>query len=286
MVRYNSILSVIILMLSLCFSPAMAETITVESKDGDKGVPLDIAISLDIPSNVRGVAFTVHYDTEVLTLNSVSSQFFKTFAEQWATMTNPPAPLPSSQVTVGVETYDKPLVVNSVADGVMLAAAKVESGGSETVLFTLNFTPSPSIPDGLYPVSISTTFISNTAAGYPAEGIGIPPLYPMKAQAIINGMIRINATITDVDSDGIADDWEISNFGNLSTADQKSDYDGDGYTDLQEYYNFLSGLLDGEGNPYNPQEGNVAGGTGYYGAKSNSNFWLLMMPAILQSSMQ
>ena len=41
----------------------------------------------------------------------------------------------------------------------------------------------------------------------------------------------------DTDEDGIHDDWELMNFGNLSTADATSDFDQDGYSDLDEYNN-------------------------------------------------
>jgi hypothetical protein len=40
---------------------------------------------------------------------------------------------------------------------------------------------------------------------------------------------------TDSDGDGIADTWERLQFGNLTTANATSDYDGDSMTDRQEY---------------------------------------------------
>lgn len=43
---------------------------------------------------------------------------------------------------------------------------------------------------------------------------------------------------TDLDNDGMADSWETSNFGDL-TRDGTGDFDGDGYTDLEEYINSL-----------------------------------------------
>jgi hypothetical protein len=39
----------------------------------------------------------------------------------------------------------------------------------------------------------------------------------------------------DTDHDGIPDAWELDHFGNLTTADAKSDHDGDSLSDLQEY---------------------------------------------------
>jgi len=44
----------------------------------------------------------------------------------------------------------------------------------------------------------------------------------------------VTSTGGDTDSDGLADSWEISNFGDLS-ATANADADGDGLTNLQEY---------------------------------------------------
>ena len=39
----------------------------------------------------------------------------------------------------------------------------------------------------------------------------------------------------DTDGDGIADAWERTNFGNLTTANATNDFDGDGFSDRAEY---------------------------------------------------
>lgn len=41
--------------------------------------------------------------------------------------------------------------------------------------------------------------------------------------------------MSDSDSDGISDDWEISHFGSLDVANATSDYDGNGVSDLIEF---------------------------------------------------
>ena len=44
----------------------------------------------------------------------------------------------------------------------------------------------------------------------------------------------------DTDHDGMADSWELTHFGTLargSSSDSSGDFDGDGYTDLEEYLN-------------------------------------------------
>lgn len=46
----------------------------------------------------------------------------------------------------------------------------------------------------------------------------------------------------DTDHDGMADNWEISQFGNLSR-DGTGDSNSNGYTDLEEYLNQLAGVV-------------------------------------------
>jgi len=76
--------------------------------------------------------------------------------------------------------------------------------------------------------------------------------------------------------DGINDAWELTYFMDLTVADATSDYDKDGYSDLQEYLNGKNGEKDPEGNDYDPTQQNAAGGTGYV----PPSFWILMTPAI------
>lgn len=87
----------------------------------------------------------------------------------------------------------------------------------------------------------------------------------------------ITNTRIDSDGDGIDDSWEIFYFGNLDTADEKSDNEGDGYSDLQEFLNDKAGEQDPNGNDYNPTIWNAPGGTGYV----DTGFWLLMTPALI-----
>ncbi len=41
--------------------------------------------------------------------------------------------------------------------------------------------------------------------------------------------------VSDTDGDGMDDDWEISHWGNTTTADGSSDTDGDGFVDWKEF---------------------------------------------------
>ena len=52
---------------------------------------------------------------------------------------------------------------------------------------------------------------------------------------------------TDSDNDGMADAWENTHFGNFSrgsSANSSSDFDSDGYTDLEEYLNQTDAKVD------------------------------------------
>lgn len=48
-------------------------------------------------------------------------------------------------------------------------------------------------------------------------------------------LVTNSVRTTDADGDGIADEWEMQHFGNLTTTTPSSDADGDGSSDLQEY---------------------------------------------------
>lgn len=52
---------------------------------------------------------------------------------------------------------------------------------------------------------------------------------------------------TDTDGDGMPDTWETANGTNASVADNNADPDGDGYTNLEEYLNYLTGENTGSG---------------------------------------
>jgi parallel beta-helix repeat protein len=71
------------------------------------------------------------------------------------------------------------------------------------------------------------------------------------------------AMFTDTDHDGIDDNWELLFFGNLQTANSKSDYDRDGYSDVQEYLNNRNHHLDPKGLSFDLTAANAPGGEGY-----------------------
>jgi hypothetical protein len=185
------------------------------------------------------------------------------------------------------------------ATGTTLISAVRVTAGTPNILFTLHFNVNPAAQPDIYPISITPTQVHNVDAGYDAGGTLIPVLYdalagesdpaaayPGYLPDISNGAVNVEMPHVDTDGDGIYDQWELDHFGNLTTANAVSDYDNDGYSDLQEYLNtYYPVETDPEGNVYDPKVVNAPGGTGY-NPKDNKGFWLLMLPAITHGGVQ
>jgi len=290
-------LGFIVCIIWFCALSVHAETLTVGSAESQPGQTVLLPITVDNPGNIAGAVFTLTYNSSYLILTAITSTFFDTFTNQWQTLDPVPDPLPPGQVTVDEQDYSQPLLFNNQTNKTLVAAARVKSGATETTMFTLHFTVGTNVPNGTYPVSISQTSINNTAAGFDPAGDYLPILigavegetdlslaYPALAVNTENGSISINATVNDTDGDGIADSWEMSYFGNLTTANKTSDYDKDGYTDLQEYLNSIANEQDPAQNDYDPKVQNAPGGTGYNINSGSGSFWNLVLPAIINST--
>lgn len=91
-------------------------------------------------------------------------------------------------------------------------------------------------------------------------------------------ILVVNSTFVDTDHDGIADDWEMTFWEDLTTASGTTDFDGDGYSDLWEYLNWKQFVFDTDGVVFSPILANSSGSPGYEGSTS---FMLMVLPAIL-----
>ena len=241
------------------------------------GHTVEVDIRVDDAAMVAGAAFTVTFDPANLALAKVSSTYFGAFANLG---------LPPSAVSFS------PLITNPVTTGAMLAAARPDNGsGTQVALFTLSFLvkgPFDNYPVSI-PISISRSRISNTDAGFDAAGEDIPSLvgvgagtYPAHTVQVVSFVLTI--AIPDGDDDGIPDDWEVLHFSDKTTANGKSDYDRDGYTDLQEYLNWANNETDPAGGVFDPELTNAPGGIGY--VPYDDDFWTIMIPVILNSGRQ
>lgn len=245
-----------------------------------RGQTINVDIRVNDAAMVAGASFTVTFDATNLALTGVSSTFFNSFANQG---------LSPSMVTVNNLTYYSPVVTNPVTAGAMLAAARTSNGTGENVsLFTLSFLVKGS--SGGYPISIAQSRITNTNAGYDGTTgellqflVGVDgTTYPVHTVTVTPFMLIISNT--DADQDGLPDEWEVFYFGDTPTANDKSDWDRDGYTDLQEYLNQANNETDPAGGVYDPKLMNAPGGSGYVSA--DDGFWIIMMPAILNNARQ
>ncbi len=258
--------------LMLAAGSVYAAVLTVGNASGNPGDSVQVTISVDTPDPVAGASFTIAYDNTNLHLTAVDSSFFDTFSNQWVEFGATGSP-PTS-VTVGGTTYTKPLITNGISGGTMIAAARVaQKTGSSPTLFTLTFAIDGNASAGDYPVQLIQSRISNTDAGYDAGGEPVPYLVggdlnqsdltqaflEITVSSVTDGTITVS--IADSDSDGIDDNWETTHFGNLTTANQYTDFDGDGYSDYQEYLNRND--TDPNGAAYDPKVPNAPGGSGY-----------------------
>lgn len=280
--------------LSLVSSNDSSSTVT-----GIAGDSVSVNVVIDNASVVAGAALTVLYDTANLSLTEISSLFFGTFTSQGI-----PTPDDQGYVTIDGEDYNGPIVSNTVSDlvgasatGTLIAAARVDDGsGINAVLFTLTF-QLIGVP-GTYDMSITQSKISNVSAGYDVNGELIPYLvgvgdavdpYPSHQVPVTNGCsIVVQAdpvTDHDTDNDDIDDDWEKANVPDGTESGQElnvftasGDYDGDGYSDYQEFLNKdISDPMDAS---FDPTLANAPGGVGY---KSKSSFLLMILPSILSA---
>ena len=112
-----------------------------------------------------------------------------------------------------------------------------------------SFLVEASDPDGTIPVLSAAALPAGASFTDNNNGTGLFNWTPQTGQAgtyaitfkasdgvltdIANPILTI-CPARDTDCDGMADDWEIANFGDLSR-DGTGDFDGDGISDLQEY---------------------------------------------------
>lgn len=236
---------------------AAAMTITAgpatQAPNGKRLLPITLSDLGKTPvTSVAGTAFTLTYDTAALNLESVTSEFFAPFKEQFAKAKTQPLPeIPPLQKT--------PVIWNEIdGTGAAIAGARCIATSETTTLFRLTFSLKPGAnANALYPIRIRPTTLNDTDAGYAAKGETIPVLlaadatqaidspeaYPIvidnKASGALveNGHLSFKADTVDSDGDGMDDAWEIEHFGDITTAGKDTDSDGDGICDRDEYQN-------------------------------------------------
>jgi hypothetical protein len=211
--KVRNILVTIVITLALAIGStvnAFGVALTVGSAAADlrSDHTVSIDISVDNPSQITGAAFTLTYDTSALTLTSVQSDFFATFAEQFTNWA-PQDSLTQLLQMLNESPYSQPLLMGPQGvSGARIAAARVKDGElSNTTIFTLTFDIS-NATTGNYIIGLSPTVISNTAAGYSAGGEVIPMLTgsaaPSLGQDLTNPATFPTISITAIQSGAVA----------------------------------------------------------------------------------
>jgi hypothetical protein len=164
-------------------------------------------------------------------------------------------------------------------DGNSYTTGGITTACTVSASFTLNsypVTPSAGENGSISPDSpqmvdygLTTSFVVMPDEGYSIDtvtGCGGTLAGNAYTTGTITGPCTVTASFREIDSDGdgIDDAWEEYWFGDLTSADAKSDFDKDGYSDLREYLNWLAGETDPEGGTYDPTEKNAPGGTGWH----------------------
>ncbi|WP_028580458.1 cohesin domain-containing protein [Desulfogranum japonicum] len=293
--KYSGVFIFALLMLNASFCLALQLEVSKVKSFPGREVTVNITVSDYNQENIAGTVFTLTYNSTFLTLRNISSNHFGNFLNQWSLVDPAPDPLPDTSVTVGGITYTRPLAHAVGTSQVMVAAARIK-GGQPAVLMTFTFMINDvaGISDNVIPLSIQPSVVSDTSAGYKASGEQVPILYgmvegetdpalayPAYSPATVSGYIDATETFQDDDEDGMDDSWEIRYFADTETADALTDFDGDHYTDLQEFLNSVANLTDPNGADFVPNVANAAGGVGYNNPNTSKAFWNLMLPVLI-----
>jgi hypothetical protein len=230
---------------------ARALDLVVAMAAGPEGTVVDVPVAASPAGGIAAAAMTVGFDTASLDA-ACTSAFFAPFAEQLGA-SGGQLVVPTSGEIGGV-VYDQPFLVNPLpGTGLAVAGARLAPappGTGDADLFTLHFSLKPGSPPGLYPVTITPTTVSHTGGGYdpggePIDlvlgrdaGAGTFPVLLSAAEAPArtrDGWTRFSADFPDTDGDGLPDGHETATFGDLDTADDSTDTDTDGLSDLLEW---------------------------------------------------
>ncbi len=177
-------LFLIILMIGMfvCFgaSIAAAKTVTVGNASGAVGADVNLPITLNDPSGVGGVAFTLNYNPAIFTFKGLSKA--SPIIDDGSTY------LVEGQYVVTEE--QKPAVAQTLfyqhndTGGQILIAAASATALTNGALFNATFNIKAGSGD--YPIGIARSIIENAAAGY-TEPTFLPVLVGMPATDPVDG---------------------------------------------------------------------------------------------------
>lgn len=215
---------------------------TVPKTTFDPNEAFYLHIILDNANGVAGVAFTLDYPSDILTAPVTNAE---------GVSSDITSPFPFT-----FETTTQTHRGNSSTQGkIYLAGAAIDSsdggslyGSGQKALFRIKFTvKSTATPGYPFTIRLGQTVLNNPEAGYNDEPVKVlvgavdntnanwsnlalafPNLMPSPPSPLAAKSLLVN------DADSIDDAWEMAQFGNLTTANDLTDFDGDGYLDKYE----------------------------------------------------
>ena len=207
----------------------------------DPGEVFYLNIKLDNAGGVAGCAFTLEYPSNVLTPPTTDSEGIS------SGITSPfPFTYNTDQTHRGNSSEAGKIYLAGAAINTTDGGSLYSSGG--VTLFRIRFTVRADAVPGSFNVTLKQTVLLNLDAGYDNDPVTVlvgavpntdvgnwgdlslafPDLMPTPPSPLAQAPLYTN------DGDSIDDAWELAQFGDLTTADDTTDYDGDGYLDRYE----------------------------------------------------
>ncbi len=204
------------------------------------------------------------------------------FSSSIENYTNNESPVMTSPDSISVAENSAVVLTVEATDGDLDTVSFSLSGGADQGHFSINSASGLltfiSPPDYEHPgdSDSNNTYLVQIMASDGNGGSAVQDI-------IVTVSDRIHPEFIDTDHDGIDDEWELNFVASLTILGAARDFDNDGYTDLQEYLNWMDHNLDSGGNIFDPLNiQNEPGDTGYVNPKNN--FWILVLPAILSAA--
>ncbi|MFO0795794.1 MAG: cohesin domain-containing protein [Candidatus Brocadiaceae bacterium] len=223
MARLLGMVTMIVVFLASVVANAIASPVlflgSASAKPGET-TSIDLSISDDMGTNTAtyaGMNARIVFDTDKVQVTGVSQG----------------AGLSAGNFTVDYGTA----TVNGHSEATVIAySANSTFGGSSGVLLKLNLKVDANATMGPHTVQFATTDVNpliNAKHAVSNEDGSVSMGHTTQDGSLSIG----TGGFVDTDKDGIDDNWEIKNFGNLKTADATTDADKDGILDKDEYNN-------------------------------------------------
>lgn len=237
---------------------------TIVETQFPRGEDLYLNIIVNDAQGVAGCAFTLNYPTEVLTAPATNTDGTPVNENDITSIF--PFTYDSTDTHRGNSSEPGRIYLSGAAIDTTNGGSKYSTSSASVVLFTVKFSVKTDAPPGNFSLSLTQTELWNLEAGYGTddgngtyeEGTDAKGKVPVLVGAVDNQdpnwndlsaafpvlldvadpsdppLLLAQTSLYVLDGDSIDDTWEITHFGNVTTADDTTDNDQDGYLDKYE----------------------------------------------------